>query len=413
MNTVSPESVGLSAERLARIRPAIQSFVDREKIAGAITLVARQGKIAHLECTGQMDVEAGKPMQPDTIFRIYSMTKPITSVAMLMLLEEGRFLLTDPVSKFIPAFKHLKVHTSHAAHAELEREPTILNLMTHTSGLGYGLFTDSPVEDHFRQSGLLAPMGKLRVPLAELGARVATLPLAHQPGTRWRYSIASDLLGALVEHISGIAFDAFLDERIFKPLGMVDTGFHVPAEKVDRFAACYTPAVPAAPGGVPLPAGSGATHGGLMLVDAPATSPYLKAGLPPSGGGGLVSTTTDYLRFAQMLLNWGEAEGVRLLSRKTVELMTANHLPEAFLPFKVGIEPVLGSGFGLGVSLRISDESGLLGSEGMFGWNGAAGTFVRIDPYEEMVILYMPQLLAGTELICPVFQNLAYQAITD
>jgi CubicO group peptidase (beta-lactamase class C family) len=322
-------------------------------------------------------------------------------------------LLSDPVSRYIPAFKHLKVHSHDGTHTKLEREPTIFNLMTHTAGLGYGLFTDSPVEDHFRQAGLLAPMGKLKVPLAELGVRVAALPLAHQPSTRWRYSIATDLLGALVEHISGIAFDAFLDERIFKPLGMADTGFHVPAEKVTRFAACYTPAVPAAPGGVPLPAGTGATHGGLLLVDAPATSPYLKAALPPSGGGGLVSTTVDYLRFAQMLLNWGEGDGVRLLSRKTVELMTTNHLPEALLPFKLGIEPALGSGFGLGVSMRISDESGLLGSEGMFGWGGAAGTFVRIDPYEEMVILYMPQLMAGIEQISPVFQNLAYQAIID
>ena len=418
MHPINPETIGLSSERLSRIRPVMQTFVGRRKIAGAITLVARHGKIAHLECIGLMDCEASKPMQPDTIFRIYSMTKPITSVALLMLVEQGRLLLTDPVSKYIPAFKAMKVYAGNAGSGmtlvDMEREPTIFNLLTHTAGLGYGLFTDTPVEDLFRQSGLLAPMGKLRVSLDELAGRVAALPLANQPGTRWRYSIATDLLGYLVGLISGIPFDTFLAEKIFGPLGMTDTGFHVPAEKAGRFAACYTPAVPAAPGGVPLPPGATtAAAGEIMLVDPPAASPYLRAGLPPSGGGGLLSTTADYLRFAQMLLNWGELEGARLLSRKTVELMTANHLPEELLPFKVGIEPSLGSGFGLGVSVRINDESGLLGSEGMYGWGGAAGTFVRIDPAEDMIILYMPQLLAGTELIAPVFQNLAYQAVVD
>ena len=418
MNLTNPESIGLSSERLSRIRPVIQTFIDRRKIAGAITLVARHGKLAHFECIGQMDCEAARSMQPDTIFRIYSMTKPITSVALLMLVEQGRLLLTDPVSKYIPAFKDLKVYAGHAgtgmALVDMEREPTIFNLLTHTAGLGYGLFTDTPVEDLFRQSGLLAPMGKLRVSLDEMVRRVAALPLANQPGARWRYSIATDLLGYLVGLIAGIPFDAFLAEKVFRPLGMLDTGFHVPAEKVERFAACYTPAVPAAPGGVPLPPGATATAaGGILLVDPPAASPYLQAGLPPSGGGGLLSTAADYLRFAQMLLNRGELEGARLLSRKTVELMTANHLPEELLPFKVGIEPVLGAGFGLGVSVRINAESGLLGSEGMYGWGGAAGTFVSIDPAEDMVILYMPQLLGGTELIAPVFQNLAYHAIID
>lgn len=414
MKHTTPEDAGLSTERLARIQPVMQTLVDQRKMAGAITLIARDGKIAHLACTGMMDCEASRPMQSDTIFRIYSMTKPITAVALLMLVEEGRLLLSDPVSKYIPEFKTLKVFAgTDQAPVDMEREPTILNLMTHTAGLGYGLFTDSPVEDLFRRAGLIAPMGKLGVPLDEMIQRIAALPLANQPGARWRYSMASDVQGYLVGLLSGVPFETFVAERIFAPLGMSDTGFHVPADKLGRFAACYLPAVASTAAAVPLPPGATAANGGFSLIDPPATSPFLKAGAPASGGGGLVSTVGDYARFALMLLNDGELEGKRLLGRKTVELMTANHLPEKLLPIAQGTEPMPGLGFGLGVSVRVGDETGLLGSEGAYGWGGAARTIVRIDPAEDMLILFMTQLLGGTREMGQVFQNMAYQAVID
>ena len=414
MKHITPEDAGLSAERLARIQPVMQSFVDQRKLAGAITLIARDGKVAHLECTGMMDCEASRPMQPDTIFRIYSMTKPVTAVALLMLVEEGRLLLGDPVSKYIPEFKTLKVYAgADQAPVDMEREPTIFNLLTHTAGLGYGLFTDSPVEELYRRSGIIAPMGKLGVPLDEMVRRVAALPLANQPGARWRYSIASDVLGYLVGLLSGMPFEAFVAERICAPLGMSDTGFHVPANKVGRFAACYLPSVAASAAAVPLPPGATTAGEGFALIDPPATSPFVQAGMPASGGGGLVSTAGDYVRFAQMLLNEGELDGTRLLGRKAVELMTANHLPAKLLPITQGTEPMAGFGFGLGVSVRVSDESGLLGSEGTYGWGGAARTMVRIDPEEDMIILFMTQLLGGTREMDQVFQNLAYQAVID
>jgi CubicO group peptidase (beta-lactamase class C family) len=372
MNIVSPAEVGMSAERLARIRPVMQGYIDRDQLVGLITLVARQGKVAHMECYGQMDREAGKPMEIDAIFRIYSMSKPITSVALMMLVEQGRLLLADPVSKYIPAFKDLKVFAGHSdgvvTTVPLERPMTVHHLLTHTAGLGYGLFTDSPVEDMFRASGIMAPMGKLKLPLEELMQRLAQLPLSNQPGARWRYSMATDTLGYLVQLLSGMPFADFLTERIFRPLGMRDTGFFVPADKLHRFAACYTPALPAGPGGVPLPtmAAGDAAKPGSLLVDAPAKSPFLTPEAPPSGGG-LVSTTADYLRFAQMLLNQGELDGVRLLGRKAVELMTTNHLPAELLPLRLGLELRPGIGFGLGVSVRINDDSGVLGSVGSFG----------------------------------------------
>lgn len=402
MNIVDPGSVGLSAERLLRIRPAMQSYVDRHVIAGAITLVARHGKIAHFECIGQMDVEAGKPMREDAIFRIYSMTKPIASIAFMQLVEQGRVLLADPVSKYIPAFKDMRVFAGRddagtVTTVPLERPITVHDVLTHRAGLGYGLFTDHPVEDLIRASRFMSPSVGLLVPLDEFAARLAEIPLSNQPGARWRYSLATDVLGYLVQVISGVPFDTYLAENIFAPLGMCDTAFFVPAAKLDRFTACYM----------------SNPKGGLLLADAPAKSIYLNERRTPSGGGGLVSTTADYLRFAQMLLNRGELEGVRIVGPRTLALMTQNHLPPSLLPLKLGPEAVPGDGFGLGVSVRIGPDSGTIGSIGMYGWGGAASTRFYVDPAEDMVSIFMPQLLAVVDPIRPTFQNLVYQSLID
>ncbi len=402
MNVVNPESVGLSAERLARIRPAMQAYVDRRVIAGAITLVARHGQVAHFECVGQMDVEANKPMREDTIFRIYSMTKPITSIAFMQLVEQGRVLLADPLSKYVPAFKDVRVFAGRDSTGAIitmpvERPITIHDLLTHTAGLGYGLFTDHPVEDLVRATRIMSPLGGLVVGLDEMASRIAALPLENQPGARWRYSLATDIVGYLVQVISGIPFDTYLSEKIFGPLGMGDTAFYVPAAKLERFAACY----------MPNPAG------GMLLADVPARSSFLQEDKTPSGGGGLVSTIADYLRFAQMLLNRGELDGVRIIGTKTLALMTQNHLPAALLPLQLGPETVPGDGFGLGVSVRVGGESGTIGSTGMYGWGGAAATRFYVDPAEDMVSIFMPQLLAAVEPIRPTFQNLVYQSVID
>jgi CubicO group peptidase (beta-lactamase class C family) len=402
MNMATPEEVGLSSARLQRLRTVMQGYVDQGKVAGLITMVARRGKVAHFECFGMMDIEAGKPMRPDTIFRIYSMTKPITCVALMMLFEEGRFLLNDPVSKFIPQFADLKVFVeateTGVVVADLERQITIRDLLTHAAGLSYGFFEDTPVEDMYRAAGILSPLVLLQVSLPEIIQRLTKLPLAHQPGTHWRYSLAHDVVGYLISVIADKPFDVFLQERVFKPLDMQDAGFFVPDEKLDRLAALYGP-------------GEG---GKLNLVDKPATSPFLNPDITPSGGAGLVSTTSDYLRFAQMMLDGGELDGTRLLSRKTIELMTMNHLRDELLPMHFGPDTMPGMGYGLGFGICLDvAQSGILGSEGCFRWFGAAATCFWVDRTEELVGLMMPQFFFGEEPIGGLFQNLVYQAIVD
>jgi CubicO group peptidase (beta-lactamase class C family) len=398
MNTVTPEEVGLSSARLERLRTVMQGYVDQGKLAGLVTLVARRGEVAHFDCFGMMDIEAGKPMRPDTIFRIYSMTKPITCVAFMMLFEEGRFLLNDPVSKFIPEFADLMVFVgtteTGVVVTDMDREITIRDLLTHTAGLGYGFVDETPVEKMYQAEEFFTLV--LQPSLPEMIQRLVRLPLAHQPGTCWRYSMAHDVIGHLVSVIADRPFDVFLEERVFGPLGMEDTGFFVPGDKLDRLAALYQP---------------GET-GGITLLDAPATSPFLNPDNTPSGGGGLVSTTSDYLRFGQMLLNEGEADGTRLLSRKTIELMTMNHLSDELLSAGSGPGPGMGYGLGFGVLVDVA-QSGGLGSEGLFGWSGAAATRFWADPREELIGLLMPQLFFGDEPIGDLFQNLAYQAIVD
>ena len=400
VDLITPECVGLSSARLGRIDSTLQRYVDEGKLAGYLTLVARRGRVAHLHCYGERDREAHQPMTEDTIFRIYSMSKPITSLAVLMLYEEGRFLLTDPVAKYIPAFKDTPVFVRET-EAGVETEPptrpmSILDLLRHTSGLSYPNPQGLPVE---RLMAGPAGASEDTLPEPKLAAFtdwLAGFPLCWQPGTRWQYGFSVDVLGRLVEVISGRPFDAFLQERIFGPLGMTDTAFWVPPEKVSRFAAMYGPD----------------EQGALKLLDPP-QGEYVNPQRFCSGGGGLVSTVQDYLRFAQCLLDKGTANGQRLVSRKTIELMTTNHLPECALPTFWEA----GCGFGLGVKVRMSlGEASILGSVGEYGWSGMASTHYWADPKEELIGLFMPQYVPTPEFdypLHPQFRVLTYQAIDD
>lgn len=398
MDTIAPEKVGFSTDRLGRIHPVMQAYVDQKKLPGVITLVSRRGKVVHFERFGLMDIESNKPMQADTIFRIYSMTKPITSVAMMMLYEEGRFQLDDPISKFIPAFADVKVfgktNDGKIKLSDLEREITIHDLMTHTSGLTYASLEASPVAAMYQEAGLLNRERTLQENIQEL----VKLPLVNQPGTVWRYSVSTDVLGHLVELIADMPFDAFLEQWIFAPLHMTDTGFYVPKEKIDRFAALYSPA----------------DNGRLELTDPPATGEYSKPPSLFSGGGGLVSTTTDYVQFAQMVLNGGELDGTRLLGRKTIEFMTTNHIPDQLMPLQVAHDWVLhgyGYGLGFGVIMNVA-QSQVLGSSNTYGWGGAASTHFWIDPKEELLGVIMTQF--SPIYYYPIeqqFKVLTYQAM--
>lgn len=402
MKTSTPEEVGLSSERLSRIGDVMQGYVHQHKLAGIITMIARRGHIVHAECFGMMDIEAGKRMQLDTIFRFYSMTKAITSVAVMMLYEQGLFQLYDSVADFIPEFKSPKVYIkatkTGSELADAKREITIQDLLTHTAGLTYAFLDDSPVGAMYQEADLFNPAGTLQ----GMAQKLANLPLVFQPGSAWKYSVASNLLGYLVEVVAGMPFEQFLEECIFRPLGMVDTAFYVPQDKVDRFSAMYGPG----------------EDGGLKIIDAPQTSSFTKPPSIPSGGGGLVGTATDYMRFSQMMLNGGELDGVRLLGRKSVELMTTNHLPQHCLPMvaaKGWEHYTKGYGFGLGVKVLMDvPQSQTLGSVGEFGWAGAANTDFWVDPKEELIGLVMAQF--QPPLYYPFgaqFKVLTYQAIVD
>jgi CubicO group peptidase (beta-lactamase class C family) len=399
--SAKPKAVGLSAQRLERLSNGMQTYVDQQKLAGLVTMIARRGKVAHFKAFGMMEIEAGKPMQLDTIFRIYSMTKPITSVAVLMLYERGAFLLNDPIAKFIPELAGLKVLGNPAGPLDrtvaLQREITVRDLLTHTSGFTYPFMTPGPIAEAYEKPEL--DTNNSQSDLQTWIEQLAKLPLVYQPGTRWNYGVSTDILGHLVAVVSGVPFDDFLRENIFEPLGMVDTDFHVPAAKLDRFAANYGPA----------------EGGGLKVIDAPATSRYT---LPPSllsGGGGLVSTASDYLRFAQMLLNGGELDGVRILGSKTVELMTMNHLTEQELQADFLEQWFRGWGFGLGVSV-ITDlaQTNLAGSVGEYGWNGAASTTFWVDPKEELIAIQMTQFMPAFQYPLPSeLRALVYATIVD
>jgi CubicO group peptidase (beta-lactamase class C family) len=411
---ISPEKVGLSAERLARIKRGIEKHIGEDKIAGAITLLARRGELVHLECMGLMDRENKKPMREDTIIRIWSMTKPIVSVALMMLYERGCFQLFDPVSKYIPAFADLKVYAGEGRSGiklvDLEREVTVRDLLIHTSGLTYHWWEYGSVEQMYRDEKVFS-----NKPLHEFIADLMKLPLAFQPGTQWRYSVSVDVVGYLIELLSGQTLDEFLLNNMFKPLGMVDTGFYVPREKLDRFSAEYGSCYLGLPGMTKSKWFGDAENGVNELLNSPTDSLESSPHKVLRGGHGLVSTVTDYLRFCQMLLNKGELNGKRHLSRKTVELITANHIASELMPLDLGGDELYGYGFGLG--FRVMTDVGIgqtMSSKGEFGWAGAACTYFWIDPVEEFIGIQMAQFQPGSHhLIADDFRVTAYQAIVD
>ncbi len=408
---VAPEQVGLSAARLDRVRKWMAGWVDSGRLAGMVTVVMRRGELAFAETAGKADVERNKAMRPDTIFRIYSMTKPLTSTAIMMLYEEGRFQLDDPISKFIPAFANPRVYAGGSRgkidSVPAEREITFRDLLTHTSGLTYGFMESNPVDALYRSRTNGVDFQTATTSLKDLVERLGTFPLIAQPGKAWNYSVATDVLGYLVEVISGQPFEKFLKERVIDPLGMVDTDFHVPKEKHDRFAANYSAG--------PL---SSDGRGKLDLIDDPAKSRYLAPRKVNSGGGGLVSTASDYLRFCRFMLNKGELDGVRLLGRKTVELMTMNHLNGDMADMgtpRFSESTYTGIGFGLGFSVMIDPAKAYIaGTQGEFAWGGAASTAFWIDPKEDMAVVLLTQLMpSSTYPIRRELRVLTYQAIID
>ena len=401
---VSPDQVGLSAARLARISGWMRGWVDSGKLPGMTVCVMRRGELAFAETYGKADVERNKPMRPDTIVRIYSMTKPLTSTAIMMLYEEGRFQLDDPISKFIPAFKNPRVYAGGSRgkidSVPAEREITFRDLLTHTSGLTYGFMESTPVDAVYRDQKI--DFGTATASLADVVERLAAVPLIAQPGKAWNYSVATDVLGYLVQVISGQPFDVFLREKVLKPLRMLDTDFIVAKDKQERFATCYMPG----------------KDGKLAVMDDPTKSTYLAPRKGYSGGGGLAGTAGDYLRFCKFMLNKGELDGVRLLGRKTVELMTSNHLPgdmaDMGMP-RFSESPYYGIGFGLGFSVMINPaKAQILGTAGEYAWGGAASTAFWCDPAEDMAVVLLTQLYpSSTYPIRRDLRVLTYQAIVD
>jgi CubicO group peptidase (beta-lactamase class C family) len=405
---VSPRSVGLSPERLGRIDDFLdRKYVQPGKLPGTLTLVARRGEVAHLGVRGLADVERGVPVAEDTIWRIYSMTKPVTSIAFMMLVEEGLVALDDPVHRFIPEWRQLGVFAGGTHRTGFQTRPTtrpmlMIDLLRHTSGLTYGFQLRTNVDAAYRAAkiGEIEKSGDLDAFIGSL----ASLPLEFSPGDKWNYSVATDVLGYLVQKISGERFEDFLKRRIFDPLGMTDTGFHVRDGETKRFASCYQPA----------------KDGRIELQDDAAASSFLTPPSFVSGGGGLVSTAGDYLKFAQALLNGGAADGYRLVSRKTLDFMTENHLPGGVdLPaLSVSLfseATYAGVGFGLGFATTMDPASTMIpGTAGDYFWGGAASTFFWIDPAEELIGIFMTQLIpSSTYPVRRELRTMVYAALDD
>lgn len=406
LNLTSPQSVGLNEDRLAQIPPYLNRYVDEGKLPGYLVLVARKGHPAFLHRYGLRDVEADLPIEEDTIFRFYSMTKPITSVALMMLYERGLFQLNDPVSRFIPEFGQMQVYVSgegdNIVTRPPQREVTIRDLFSHTAGLTYGFVGGHPVADLYSQRNIQGGTAQ------DMINHLAELPLLFDPGTKWNYSVATDVLGYLVEVISGKSLDVFFEEQIFQPLSMVDTGFYVPQEKADRFAACYDY--------VQRDDGSDS----FDVSSYGSQDRYLARPKFLSGGGGLVSTASDYFRFTQIMLNKGALDGNQLLGRKSVELMTTNHLPGNTDLSGMGMPvfsetPYDGIGFGLGFSVMLDPAAAqILGSPGEYAWGGLASTAFWVDPAEEMTVIFLTQLIpSSTYPIRRDLRVLTYQAVVD
>ena len=414
----SPESAGMSKAALDRLENHLkQRYIDGGRFPGTQLLVYRRGKIVHSTVQGFADVERKVPVKDDTIFRIYSMTKPITSVAFMMLVEEGRVALDEPVHKYIPEWKNLGVFQAGTHPAFLTRPPSrpmlIVDLLRHTSGLTYGFQQRSNVDAAYRENkiGEVIKAGTLQSMIEDL----AKIPLEFSPGEAWNYSVATDVIGYLVGKISGMPFEQFLKERILGPLGMNDTDFFVPKEKAHRFAACYS----ADPQGGfnPLAADR---KGSLTLQDDPTKSSFLSPPSLVSGGGGLCSTTSDYLIFCRALLNGGELGGVRLLGPKTLKLMASNHLPggvdlPAMSRSLFSEAAYNGIGFGLGFAVTMNPAQTLIaGSPGEFNWGGAATTSFFIDPAEELITIFMTQVLPSSAYpLRRELRTMVYAAITD
>ncbi len=397
---------GFSEPKLHYITRHIEHYVDDGKLPGVLCLVARHGEEAYFHAYGKRDVERGADITRDTVFRIYSMTKPITSVALMQLYEQGRFQLDDPVDRYIPAWKNLEVYDSGEGDAMRTSPPatpmTIKHLLTHTSGLTYGFMDEHPVGVMYRERriGGLSVSGTLE----EMVDALADIPLRFVPGTRWNYGVSTDVCGYLVQLFSDRPLDDYVREQVTGPLGMTETDFRVVPEAHDRLAACYE-----------------ATDGGdFRLRDAPETSVLHERPTFFAGGGGMVSTIIDYHRFAQMLLNRGELEGVRVLGRKTLEYMTLNHMPGNVDLAAMG-QPVFsetpyeGIGFGLGFSVVIDPAAAnVLDSPGEYAWGGVASTYFWVDPVEDLVALFMTQLIpSSTYPIRRELKTLVYQALVD
>jgi len=409
VRVTAPQKLGFSQERLARIAAAINGDVEKGKLPGAVVLVARKGQVAYFESFGYLDKASGKKMTKDAIFRAYSMTKPWASVAAMMLMEEGRIQLTDPVSKYLPSFKDLKVTAQRKdpatgevtfATVPAEREPTIQDLLRHTAGLVYDFVTpNAAVKEAYLKEGMTA-LGSsfFTIPSAELVEKFSRLPLAHQPGTAWEYSFATDLLSRVIETVTGTRLSSFLEERLFRPLQMTDSAFWLPKEKVGRVAQAF--------------AKDPVTGKETDLLD-PAVEPK-----NDSGGAGGLTTALDYYRFAQMMLNRGQLDGKRIISPSTVALMTSDHLGSIQAPFLapgallLGIQ---GYTFGLGYTVRQgAGIAGLPGSAGEYAWGGAAGTFFWVDPKEQLVGVFMSQAPGPIRTSYRrLIKQLVYQAIVD
>ena len=386
---VRPDEAGMSKAGLDLIRPAMKRYIREGKLPGIVTMVARSGKIVHLEKCGIMDTNT--QMKTDAIFRIASMTKPVTSVAAMMLYEEGRFGLDDPVEKYIPEFRNMKVFSSKDSKGihlvDQIRPITIRDLLTHTSGLSYGN-GKSTVDSIYREAFL--SQGTLR----DMIYKLSVIPLAYQPGTRWNYSISTDVLGYLIEVITGKHLDTFLKERIFVPLKMKDTGFNVTKDNLKRCAALYGPA----------------EEKGIEVKEAPDEKTFCRPVRFLSGGGGLLSTADDYMIFSQMMLNKGEYNGVRLLKQETVDLMTRNHIEQKILQSEEWDLP--GMGFGLGFAVQM-DQSYSPSSVGTYQWSGAFNTFFWIDPSEQLACILMTQFIpySAYPSLIKEFKDLVYRSI--
>lgn len=404
---VDPAELGFSPARLRRIRERLETDVDAGGLPGAVWLVARHGRIACFEAIGRRDPKAGDAMALDSVFRIYSMTKPITGVAMMVLYEEGKWRLDDPVTRYVPEFKNLRVVKSIKADGsmvleDMVRPPTMREIMSHTAGFGYGLAQEHPVDKLYREKGVLSATG-----LKQMIDRTAEIPLMFQPGTDWSYSSSVDIQGYIIEKLTGKTLGQFMQERVFTPLKMTDTAFYTGPEKASRLSAVYV-----------FDRDQGKIVEAKELFGSPMPD-YSKPPALESGGGGLVSTTMDYARFSQMLANGGELDGVRILAPATVELMGTNVIPKDVLVNSNGTSVArFNEAVGFGLDFQVVNDaraSGSLQGDGSISWGGAAGTWFWVDPTNDLIFVGMIQRMGGTggDDLGTMARTLTYQALVD